>query len=110
MFRTRSWKNWKNCLPHDPLMMLSKRLATCCLATANLARHHHVDPEAALRAANLKFERRFRAMEAMTGPVPFPDLSLAQQEALWQAVKPLPPPLLRRKGDDPAADAGPLKG
>ncbi len=56
-------------------------------AAANLARHHKVDPEAALRAANLKFERRFRAMEAMAGPVAFPDLSLAQQEALWQAVK-----------------------
>jgi len=56
-------------------------------AAANLARHHKVDPEAALRAANIKFERRFRAMEAMAGPVPFPDMSLAEQEALWQAVK-----------------------
>lgn len=55
-------------------------------AAANLARHHGVDPEAALRAANLKFERRFRAMEAKAGAV-FPSLSLGEQEALWQEVK-----------------------
>ncbi|MBO9579381.1 MAG: nucleoside triphosphate pyrophosphohydrolase [Sphingobium sp.] len=66
---------------------VAEEIGDLLFAAANLARHHHVDPEAALRAANLKFERRFRAMEAMTGPVPFPDLSLAQQEALWQAVK-----------------------
>jgi nucleoside triphosphate diphosphatase len=66
---------------------VAEEVGDLLFATANLARHHRVDPEAALRAANLKFERRFRAMEAMTGPVPFPDLSLAQQEELWQAVK-----------------------
>jgi ATP diphosphatase len=66
---------------------VAEEVGDLLFAVTNLARHHHVDPEAALRAANLKFERRFRAMEAMTGPVPFPDLSLAQQEALWQAVK-----------------------
>jgi ATP diphosphatase len=66
---------------------VAEEVGDLLFAVTNLARHHHVDPEAALRAANLKFERRFRAMEAMTGPVPFPDLSLVQQEALWQAVK-----------------------
>jgi ATP diphosphatase len=66
---------------------VAEEVGDLLFAVTNLARHHHVDPEAALRAANLKFERRFRAMETMTGPVPFPDLSLAQQEALWQAVK-----------------------
>lgn len=66
---------------------VAEEVGDLLFATANLARHHGVDPEAALRAANLKFERRFRAMEAMSGPVPFPDLSLAQQEVLWQAVK-----------------------
>jgi len=68
---------------------VAEEVGDLLFAVANLARHHKVDPEAALRAANLKFERRFRAMEAMAmaGPAPFPDLSLDQQEALWQAVK-----------------------
>jgi ATP diphosphatase len=58
-------------------------------AAANLARKLDVDAEAALRAANLKFERRFRAMESLAsarGQL-FADLDLAAQESLWQAVK-----------------------
>lgn len=58
-------------------------------AAANLARKLDVDAEAALRAANLKFERRFAAMESMSagrGEV-FAQLDLAAQESLWQAVK-----------------------
>jgi ATP diphosphatase len=58
-------------------------------AAANLARKLEVDPEAALRAANTKFERRFRAMEfkALERGKEFAKLSLAEQEDLWQAVK-----------------------
>jgi nucleoside triphosphate diphosphatase len=58
-------------------------------AAANLARKLDVDAEAALRAANAKFERRFRGMEALAaerGQV-FSELDLAAQEGLWQAVK-----------------------
>jgi ATP diphosphatase len=58
-------------------------------AAANLARKLEVDAEAALRAANVKFERRFRAMESLAterGQV-FAELNLAAQEELWQAVK-----------------------
>jgi nucleoside triphosphate diphosphatase len=58
-------------------------------AAANLARKLDVDAEAALRAANTKFERRFHAMESMArkrGEV-FASLTLAEQESLWQAVK-----------------------
>jgi nucleoside triphosphate diphosphatase len=58
-------------------------------AAANLARKLNVDAEAALRAANAKFERRFRAMESLAverGQV-FGQLDLAAQESLWQAVK-----------------------
>jgi nucleoside triphosphate diphosphatase len=58
-------------------------------AAANLARKLDIDAEAALRAANLKFERRFRAMESLAlarGDV-FENLDLAAQERLWQAVK-----------------------
>jgi ATP diphosphatase len=52
----------------------------------NLLRHHNIDAEAALRAGNAKFERRFRAMEALAGG-DFPTLSLEAQDALWNQVK-----------------------
>lgn len=56
---------------------------------ANLARHLDVDPEAALRAANAKFTRRFHAIEAALAadgrrPV---DSDLAEMDALWDAAK-----------------------
>ena len=58
-------------------------------AAANLARKLDVDAESALRAANAKFERRFRSMEALAtqrGEI-FADLNLDAQERLWQEVK-----------------------
>jgi ATP diphosphatase len=55
-------------------------------AAVNLVRAHGIAPEDALRAANAKFERRYRAMEALAGG-DFAALSLDEQEALWQAVK-----------------------
>lgn len=55
-------------------------------AVVNLARHLKVDAEVALRAANSKFEARFRAMEAHAAEG-FADLTLDEKEALWQAVK-----------------------
>ena len=55
-------------------------------AVVNFLRAHAVAPEEALRAANAKFERRYRAMEALAQG-DFPALSLDEQEALWQAVK-----------------------
>jgi len=56
---------------------------------ANLARHLKIDPEAALRAANAKFTRRFRAIEAALadrGKRP-EDSDLAEMDALWNAAK-----------------------
>jgi len=56
---------------------------------ANLARHLKLDPEAALRAANAKFTRRFHAIEAAldaTGRSPA-DSDLAEMDALWDAAK-----------------------
>lgn len=56
---------------------------------ANLARHLNIDPEAALRAANAKFTRRFQGVEAKLadlGKRP-EDSDLAEMDTLWDAVK-----------------------
>ncbi len=56
---------------------------------ANLARHLGVDPEAALRAANAKFTRRFQGIEAALaaeGREPA-EATLAEMDALWDAQK-----------------------
>ena len=55
-------------------------------AAVNLARFHDVDAESALKQANAKFERRFRAMETRAGNG-FAALSLDEKEDQWQAVK-----------------------
>jgi ATP diphosphatase len=57
-------------------------------AAVNLVRAYGIAPEDALRAANRKFETRFRAMEALAGgQEAFAALSLDEQETLWQRVK-----------------------
>jgi nucleoside triphosphate diphosphatase len=53
-------------------------------AVVNFARHLRIDPEAALRRGNSKFEKRFRAIETEPG---FSSLSLDEKEALWTAAK-----------------------
>jgi nucleoside triphosphate diphosphatase len=58
-------------------------------AVVNLARHFDMDPEAALRATNLKFERRFATIEdalAARGKTP-QQSSLAEMDALWEDCK-----------------------
>ena len=55
-------------------------------AAVNAVRSYGIAPEDALRQANAKFERRFRAMETLGGSA-FPSLSLEEQDALWQQVK-----------------------
>ncbi len=58
-------------------------------AVVNLARHIGADPEDILRQTNLKFERRFAAIEtalAARGKTP-KDATLAEMDALWDAAK-----------------------
>lgn len=56
---------------------------------ANLGRHLGVDPEAALRRTNGKFERRFRAVEQrlVERGRRLQDSNLAEMDALWDEVK-----------------------
>jgi ATP diphosphatase len=66
-------------------------------AVVNLARHLKIDPEAALRATNLKFERRFAMIEkalAERGKSPA-EASLAEMDAIWNAAK-----AAERSGED----------
>lgn len=65
---------------------IEEEVGDLLFAVVNWARHLGIDPEAALRSGNAKFERRFRAMEQRVG-AGFAQLSLDQQEALWQQVK-----------------------
>jgi len=64
-------------------------LGDVLFAVANLARHCKIDPEAALRATNDKFERRFRHVErriAETGHEPG-EASLDQMDRYWEEAK-----------------------
>jgi MazG family protein len=64
-------------------------LGDVLFAVANLARHCKVDPEAALRSTNDKFERRFRYIErrlAETNRHPS-DATLEEMERLWIEAK-----------------------
>ena len=70
---------------------ITDELGAVLFAVANLARHCTVDPEAALRSTNDKFEKRFRYVEqqlAAQGKKPA-DATLEEMEALWQEAKTL---------------------
>jgi ATP diphosphatase len=68
---------------------VAEEIGDLFFAVANLARHRQCDPETIMRAANAKFERRFRYIEdelARRGQ-PFSATSLQEMEALWIAAK-----------------------
>ena len=68
---------------------LEEEVGDLLFVAANLARHARVDVGSALRRANLKFERRFRAMEALATEegTSLADLPLRAHEAYWARVK-----------------------
>ncbi|MFH1475815.1 MAG: nucleoside triphosphate pyrophosphohydrolase [Chloroflexota bacterium] len=67
----------------------AEELGDLLMVVVNLARHHDVEAEAALRSANEKFRRRFGIVErlAAEGAVALRDLSFAQLDELWDAAK-----------------------
>ncbi len=68
---------------------LEDEIGDLLFVCANLARHAKVDPGTALRRANAKFERRFRAMETLAAAdgVRLQDLPLDAQENYWNRAK-----------------------
>lgn len=68
---------------------IEEEIGDLLFAAVNLARFLHVDPEIALKKANAKFSRRFRAMEAQARATgrEFKDLPREGMEALWDATK-----------------------
>ncbi len=68
---------------------LEDEIGDVLFVAMNLARKAKVDPGAALRRANAKYERRFRKMEQMARErgLEFAALDLAAQEALWIEAK-----------------------
>lgn len=67
----------------------AEELGDLLFAIANWARHLRLDPEAALRASNAKFERRFSTMERLAAErgLVLEGLELAAWEALWSEAK-----------------------
>lgn len=61
-------------------------LGDLLFAIVNLARHHAIDPELALRATIAKFTRRFAQVEAVLGER-LGTAGLAELDAAWEAAK-----------------------
>jgi ATP diphosphatase len=79
------------CAPDDAAARarLHGEIGDLLFVCVNLARHAKVDAGTALRQANAKFERRFRAMEALAqvDDNPLSTLSLEAQDRYWDRAK-----------------------
>jgi ATP diphosphatase len=73
----------------EPHERLAEELGDLLFAVANWGLHLKIEPEEALRAANSKFERRFRRMESLAAEAgaPLQTLDAAQWDALWRQAK-----------------------
>src|SRR5690606_39051512 len=70
---------------------VGEEIGDLLFVVTNLARHLKVDPERALRAANSKFERRFRYIEQALREAgrALDDCALEELDALWGEAKKL---------------------
>ncbi len=62
-------------------------LGDVLFAAVNVARHLRIDPELAVRAATVRFEERFRWIEAHVGDGDMAAMSLRELDALWDRAK-----------------------
>ena len=79
----------KRALGEQDQPKIEEELGDLLFAAVNLSRFLKVDPEIALRKANAKFSRRFRAMEGLArkNGREFKDLPREEMEAFWDAGK-----------------------
>lgn len=79
----------KKALAEQDHLRIEEEIGDLLFAAVNLSRFLKIDPEIALKKANAKFSRRFRAMErlARENGCEFKDLPRAEMEALWGAAK-----------------------
>jgi len=79
----------KRALGEQDRPKIEEELGDLLFAAVNLSRFLKVDPEIALRKANAKFSRRFRAMEGLArkNGQEFKDLPREEMEAFWDAAK-----------------------
>lgn len=74
---------------HGDATAVAEEIGDLLFTVAQFARHSGVDPEAALRSANAKFERRFKRIEAwLAGQGRAPrDATVDELESLWARAK-----------------------
>jgi tetrapyrrole methylase family protein/MazG family protein len=79
----------QNALNSEHEGRIEEELGDLLFAAINLSRFLKTDPEIALKKANAKFSRRFRAMEkaARASGREFKELAREEMEALWDAAK-----------------------
>jgi len=80
------WEQASSLIRRRGSLLVMDETHTLSSGPGGYARAHGIAAEDALRHANAKFERRFRAMEAIVGGS-LSGRDLDAQEALWQAVK-----------------------
>jgi nucleoside triphosphate diphosphatase len=97
------WPEWRGLLPKiaeetreleaeaasgdaERMPAVEAELGDLLFTVVNLGRHLGVDAEMALRGTNLRFRRRFRAMEAASER-PLEELKPEELEALWEQAK-----------------------
>ncbi|MFU2137025.1 nucleoside triphosphate pyrophosphohydrolase [Gallibacterium anatis] len=74
--------------PQNP-QTIEEEIGDLLFASVNVARHLKLNPEEALRKANLKFERRFRQVEQsiLASGRQLEQVSLAEMDLIWDQVK-----------------------
>lgn len=70
-------------------MRVREEMGDLLFAATNIARHMHVEPEAALKVTNRKFRDRFRFIEdkLRSRSRPFDETTIEELEELWQEAK-----------------------